>query len=178
MSLGKTQLVYYLQHLLHQSCCRIARYWTVKHQSVNHPPNSTAGVLQPSHSDTISQSSHLLLQEYCCLSIAGTNRTIIQSSSKPTPGCQILNCSVVDLDYLIEYGSGSSISSESKSGFGSRVFMSKDWKKITAEIFFFFLFWSKIAIYLSLGLHKGRPSYRRSLQPSKENIHHFKWWIY
>ncbi len=34
--------------------------------------------------------------------------------------------------------------------------------------------WSKIAIYLSLCLHKGRPSYRRSLQPSKENIHHFK----
>jgi hypothetical protein len=32
----------------------------------------------------------------------------------------------------------------------------------------------KIAIYLSLGLHKGRPSYRRSLQPSKENIHYLK----
>ncbi len=28
-------------------------------------------------------------------------------------------------------------------------------------------FWSKIAIYLSVGLHKGRPSYRRSLQPQK-----------
>ena len=27
---------------------------------------------------------------------------------------------------------------------------------------------------LSLGLHKGRPSYRRSLPPSKENIQHFK----
>jgi hypothetical protein len=31
-----------------------------------------------------------------------------------------------------------------------------------------------IAIYLSLGLHKGRPSYRRSLLPSKENIQHLK----
>ncbi len=31
---------------------------------------------------------------------------------------------------------------------------------------------SEIAIYLSLGLHKGRPSYRRSLQPSIENIQH------
>jgi hypothetical protein len=30
--------------------------------------------------------------------------------------------------------------------------------------------------YWSLGLHKGRPSYRRSLQPSKENIQHFKIW--
>ncbi len=29
-----------------------------------------------------------------------------------------------------------------------------------------------IAIYLSLGLHKIRPSYRRSLQPSKEKIQH------
>ncbi len=36
------------------------------------------------------------------------------------------------------------------------------------------LFWSKIAIYLSLGLHKGRPSCWKSLQPSKENIQHFK----
>jgi hypothetical protein len=39
-------------------------------------------------------------------------------------------------------------------------------KKNTAEICFI----SEIAIYLSLGLHKGRPSYRRNLQPSKENI--------
>jgi len=45
----------------------------------------------------------------------------------------------------------------------------KKWKKFTAE-----KNWSQIAIYLSLGLHKGRPSYRRSLQPSKENIQHFK----
>ncbi len=40
----------------------------------------------------------------------------------------------------------------------------------------FDIFLSKIAIYLSLGLHKGRPSYKTSLQPSKENIHHFKSW--
>jgi hypothetical protein len=46
-------------------------------------------------------------------------------------------------------------------------------KKITAEkkINFFGL---KTTIYLSLGLHKGRPSYRRSLQPSKENIQYLK----
>ncbi len=36
--------------------------------------------------------------------------------------------------------------------------------------------WWKIAIYLSLGLSKGRPSYRRSLQLSKENIQQFKTW--
>ncbi len=33
-----------------------------------------------------------------------------------------------------------------------------------------------MAFYLSLGLHKGRPSYRRNHQPSKENIQHFKRW--
>jgi hypothetical protein len=35
-------------------------------------------------------------------------------------------------------------------------------------------FWSKTAIYLSLGLHKGRLRKRRSLHPSKENIQQFK----
>jgi hypothetical protein len=33
-------------------------------------------------------------------------------------------------------------------------------------------FGSKTTIYLSLDFRKGRPSYRRSLQPSKENIQH------
>jgi hypothetical protein len=38
----------------------------------------------------------------------------------------------------------------------------------------FTIFEPKSAIYLSLGLHEERPNYRRSLQPSKENIQHFK----
>ncbi len=38
---------------------------------------------------------------------------------------------------------------------------------------FVFFFWSKIE---RKGLHKGRPSSRRSLQPSKENIQHFNRW--
>jgi hypothetical protein len=42
-------------------------------------------------------------------------------------------------------------------------------KKITAEKKLN-LFGSKTTIYLSLGLHKERPSYRRILQISKENI--------
>jgi hypothetical protein len=45
-------------------------------------------------------------------------------------------------------------------------------KKLQLEFFFFF--WAKIAIYLSLGLLKGRPSDRKILQPLKENIQHFK----
>ncbi len=36
------------------------------------------------------------------------------------------------------------------------------------------IFGLKIAIYSYVGLNKGRPSYRRSLQPAKENIQHFK----
>jgi hypothetical protein len=44
--------------------------------------------------------------------------------------------------------------------------------KTSAGIFFYF--GSTIAIYLSLVFLKRCPSYRRSLQPSKENILHFK----
>jgi hypothetical protein len=47
-------------------------------------------------------------------------------------------------------------------------------KKIYSWKFNFYSFDQKIAIYLSLGLHKGRPSYRRSLQLSKENIQYLK----
>jgi hypothetical protein len=43
--------------------------------------------------------------------------------------------------------------------FMSRILMTKNLKILTAE---------KIAIYLSLGFREGRPSYRRSLQPSKK----------
>ncbi len=50
-------------------------------------------------------------------------------------------------------------------------------KKLTAENKFRF-FLSKIAIYLSLDHHKGRLTYRRSLQSSKENIEHLKKWYF
>ncbi len=59
-----------------------------------------------------------------------------------------------------------------KSGYRSWVLK----KKKFCWNFFLFCFWSKIAIYLSLGLYTWRPSYKRSLQPSKKNIHHFKRW--
>jgi hypothetical protein len=51
--------------------------------------------------------------------------------------------------------------------------MTENWEKFTTEIFFLF-FGPTIATYLSLALHAGKKSYRRSLQPSKENIQHFK----
>jgi hypothetical protein len=47
-------------------------------------------------------------------------------------------------------------------------FDDQKWEKISTEKIYIFLK-SKIAIYF---LHNGRPSYRRSLHPSKEN--HFK----
>jgi hypothetical protein len=46
------------------------------------------------------------------------------------------------------------------------------WKKIN----FFLKSKTTIYEYLSLSLHKERPSYRRSLQLSKEAIQHFKTW--
>ncbi len=56
--------------------------------------------------------------------------------------------------------------------------MTKNWKKITAEKKNQIFFESKTTIYLSLGLHKERPSYRRSLQLSKEAIQHLKTWTF
>jgi hypothetical protein len=55
----------------------------------------------------------------------------------------------------------------SKSVSGSRVLMTKNWKLKYSWNFLYIFSWSKIAVYL--GHHKERPSYRRSLQPSKEN---------
>ncbi len=59
-------------------------------------------------------------------------------------------------------------------GSGSMILMTKNWKKNYSWKKKFDIFLIKIAIYLSLDLHKGRPSYRRSLQPSQENIQHFE----
>jgi hypothetical protein len=53
------------------------------------------------------------------------------------------------------------------------VLMTKNLKKFMAEKKINFV-GSETTIYLSLGLHKGRPGCGRSLSPSKENIQHFK----
>jgi hypothetical protein len=47
--------------------------------------------------------------------------------------------------------------------------MTKNLKKFKAE---------KTTIYLSLGLYKGRPSYRRSLQSSKENMKFLNFFLF
>jgi hypothetical protein len=60
-------------------------------------------------------------------------------------------------------------------GSGSRVLMPKNCKNFTAESKSNF-FDQNLLFCSSLGPHKGRSSYRRSLHPSKENIQHFKAW--
>ncbi len=95
-------------------------------------------------------------------------------------GCLDLNqgCGSV----FIFYGSGS----------GSRVlcwrpiriqgFNDQKLKKLQLIFFFFFFFLSKTAIYLSLGLHKVCPSYRRSLQlkrghPTLQNMNFYQFFL-
>jgi hypothetical protein len=63
----------------------------------------------------------------------------------------------IRIRHWFECGSGSRIQIRG-SGFRSRVWTSQKQEKIN-------IFWSTIEIYLFLGLHKGIPSYRRSLQP-------------
>ncbi len=50
---------------------------------------------------------------------------------------------------------------------GSTVLMRAKIEKYLQLKIFFYIIWSKILMYLSLGLHKGRPDCRRSFQPSK-----------
>ncbi len=69
---------------------------------------------------------------------------------------------------FICYGSGSRLNTDPDPGFLlPKIRKNSQLKK---KVIFF---WS---IYLSLGLHKGRPSYKRRLQLSKEKIQRFKTW--
>ncbi len=54
----------------------------------------------------------------------------------------------------------------------SRVLMTKNWKKFTAVKLFKIFFGLKITIYLSLSLHKGSTSYRRSLKRTSSTFKH------
>ncbi len=54
--------------------------------------------------------------------------------------------------------------------------MTKNLKKNYCWKIFLIFFGSKTTFYLSLGHQKERPSWRRSLQLSKEAIQHFKTW--
>ncbi len=74
-------------------------------------------------------------------------------------------------------GSGSSISSESGSGSGSKVLMTKNLrKKIQLKIFL--VFWSKIAIYLSLGLLKGRLAAEKAPKREHPALQNILWVIF
>jgi hypothetical protein len=86
----------------------------------------------------------------------------------------------IRIGFWFQCGSGSSISGQCGSGSGILIqcVMTKNLKKCTAEkkLIRYIFCLSKVAIYMYLSFHKGRLSYRRSLQPSKENIQHFKTW--
>jgi len=89
--------------------------------------------------------------------------------------CVSIQCFVsgfIDSESSIKgWQSGSESGSNPDPGFDDKKFEKiYRWKKM---IFFFI---SKIAMFLSLGLLKERSSYRKSIQPSKENIQHFKRW--
>ncbi len=76
-----------------------------------------------------------------------------------------------------ESGSGSSISREFVSGSNpAQGFNGQKLKKQFSSNYYYLSFLIKNCNLLIPGLHKGRPSYRRSLQPSKENIQYFKKW--
>jgi hypothetical protein len=87
--------------------------------------------------------------------------------------------SVSDPYLFIWYGSGFSILGwiPIRIQSGSRGFDDQKLEKIYSWKIKLNFFGSKTTIYLSLYInYKGRPSYRRCLQLSKENIQHFKKW--
>ncbi len=83
----------------------------------------------------------------------------LKNISDLTSGFRIrIDLMLIRIHHFLNCGSGSS------SGYRALIIR---FKKSSAEIF---------CIYFIQKLHKGRPCYRRSLQPSKENIQPFKTW--
>ncbi len=97
----------------------------------------------------------------CQLSLHAFRHRAFQNKTQSIPVSSVLD------PHCFQWGSGFSISLRNR--IHIRDFDDQKLEKITAEEKFIF-FWSKIAIYLSLSLHKGPPNYRKSLQPSKKNI--------
>ncbi len=75
---------------------------------------------------------------------------------------------------IISSGSGSSILGWKPDRIRIQGFNDQKLEKLQLKNFFLL----KTAIYISLGLHKVHPSYRRSLQLSREAIQHFKTWTF
>jgi hypothetical protein len=91
--------------------------------------------------------------------LSGTNRSDLSPCSFQQGGGSV----------FIWYGSGSSIL-----GWIPIRIRGFWWPKREKFYIWKFFLLSKTNIYLSLGLHKGRLRYKRSLQLSKENIQHFR----
>ncbi len=71
-----------------------------------------------------------------------------------------------DLSELFFVGTGPRILLSLTTQWGHGNSVSDIWKKMYSRKKFI-IFWSKTAIYVSVGPYKGRPNYRRSLQPAK-----------
>ncbi len=99
------------------------------------------------------------------LSLATFAKSSVYEYSKFNP-LPSIETSVSGPDSMIQ-DSDPAFQAEYKSGSGSRVWMIKNEFNI-------FVIQKCNLRGVFLGLHKGRPSYSRSLQPSKENIQHFK----
>jgi hypothetical protein len=94
-----------------------------------------------------------------------------QVRSAPEPYWNTLHNNWSFFSHPFQCGSGYGIRILGQCGYGSRIVNCKifKWKKIMS-------FWSIIPIYLSPRPPRRTSSYWRSLQPSKENIQHFKTW--
>jgi hypothetical protein len=123
----------------------------------------------------------LLIVTFGCLDMEPLTRLVVHkvnwltfTQSLSTDNCWFYQCCGSGfLESGAGYGSESSIQVKRIQIQG---FMTKNWKNIVEKnkIFFYIKYYNLHV--QSLGLLNGRPSNRRSLQPSKENIQHFKKW--
>ncbi len=96
----------------------------------------------------------------CALQRAGLCPWALQHSRPESAGISLFS--------LWIYGSGSSIFKWIR--IRNQDFDGQKLKKRNSGNFFLSFFWPKIAVYFSLGLHKGRPSYKRSLFSPQKKI--------
>ncbi len=143
------------------------KHWQKKHRSTE----STVRI------KTLNSTKRLPLSCLISIGLVGTKpKMVLQVTGPSYQGCGsafISSGSGYDPAFYAEYWSGSGSNTDP---YPIRIRGFNDQKlektlQLKKKILFSF---SKTTIHLSLSLHKERPSYRRSLQLSKEAIQHFK----
>ncbi len=114
------------------------------------------------------QGSHVINSGSDCFLWCGSDRLIVPGSTI-VPWTAFLVPRTVDPDSRIWILHFKWIRIRIRIQFGSRVLMTRKWRKKIQQKFFYIFSRSKIAIY-------SCPNNRKSLQPSKENIQDFKKW--